>query len=139
MLIQNLFKQKTTNSSQQLNSWIQNEDKNITAKYRHEYKKEGEWYDSSEIWSSKNRSRRGTWNIPRRRHLLYVNIKFTTKILPKVFNLRYTTNAIYSSNILCLPSASIQQKRHLIKYAFLFLFPILYTFDIVVLCIENKW
>lgn len=48
----------------------------------------------------------------------FVNIKFTTKILPKVFNLRYTTNAIYSSNILCLPSASIQQKRHLIKYAF---------------------
>lgn len=70
--------------------------------------------------------------------ILYVNIKFTTKILPKVFNLRYTTNAIYSSNILCLPSASIQQKRHLIKYAFLFLFPIFYTFDIVVLCIENK-
>lgn len=68
----------------------------------------------------------------------FVNIKFTTKILPKVFNLRYTTNAIYSSNILCLPSASIQQKRHLIKYAFLFLFPIFYTFDIVVLCIENK-
>lgn len=144
MLIQNLFKQKTTNSSQQLNSWIQNEDKNITAKYRHEYEKEGEWYDSSEIWSSKNRNMMRDLEYPTSTaSYMWIHILWILNLRQKSYQKYSTydippTQSTAATYFVCHRQV-FNKNAILLNMRFLFLFPIFYTFDIVVLCIENKW